>query len=132
LSAANIAPCATAESRPNSVTGFRRRSIPLLFALFVAVTGAASAAQFWDGTWAGGWQNGDGIQIIIAGDKVIGVYRDGDYPEILSSDVSRDGSMLSFWWVGGDGFLQRTGDREATVSVRERGKPARTFTVKRD
>ena len=114
------------------MTGFRCRSIPLVLALFVALTGAASAAQSWDGTWAGGWGHGDGVQIIIAGDKVIGVYRNGDYPEVLSSDVSRDGSMLSFWWVGGDGFLQRTSDREATISIRERGRPVRAFAVHRD
>jgi len=114
------------------VTGFRCRSIPLVLAAFVAVTGAANAAQSWDGTWAGGWEHGDGVQIIITGDKVIGVYRDGDYPEILSSDVSRDGSMLSFWWVGGGGFLQRTGDREATISMRERGRAVRAFTVHRE
>jgi len=110
-----------------------RRSIPLVLAvLALTIASSAGAAQSWDGTWAGGWENGDGIQIIIAGNKVIGVFRDGDYPEILSSAVSSEGSMLSFWWVGGDATLQSTGAREPTVSVREHGKPARAFTVKRE
>jgi len=116
------------------MTGFLRRSVPLLFLVLsaVAVASEASATQSWDGTWAGGWENGDGIQIIIAGNKVIGVGRGMDYPGVLRSDVSAEGSMLSFWWVGGDAFLQRTSDREATISLRERGRLVRTFTVKRD
>jgi len=113
------------------MTGFLRR-IPLILLVAVMVAGAANAAQSWDGTWAGGWENGDGIQIIITSDKVIGVGRGMDYPEVLRSDVSAEGSMLSFWWVGGDAFLQRTGEREATISLRERGRPARAFTVKRE
>jgi hypothetical protein len=113
------------------MTGFLRR-IPLILLVAVMVAAEADAAQSWDGTWAGGWENGDGIQIIITGDKAIGVGRGMDYPEVLRSDVSAEGSMLSFWWVGGDAFLQRTGDREATISLRERGRPVRTFTVKRD
>jgi hypothetical protein len=102
--------------------------------LILVCAAGASAAPSWDGTWAGGWENGDGIQVIIAGNKVIGVYRDNDYPEILSSAVSPEGRMLTFSWVGGDGFLERTNDRarEATISLREHGRPVRAFTVKRE
>jgi hypothetical protein len=94
--------------------------------------GGALAAPSWDGTWAGGWDSGDGIQIIVAGNKVIGVGRDMDYPEILSSDASPEGSMLCVWWIGGDGFLQRTGDREARLTLRERDSPVRTLMLHRD
>jgi hypothetical protein len=100
-----------------------------LFSLFPV---AALMAASWDGTWSGGWENGEGIQIVIAGDKVTRVYRDGDYPEILSSEISPDRGMLVVWWVGGDGFLQRVNDGEATISLRERGTPARAFTVHRE
>ena len=101
--------------------------------LFILLgSGLAVAAPSWDGTWTGGWDNGDGIQIVIAGDKVIGVYRDGDYPEILRSDASPEGRMFCFWWVGGDAFLQRIAEREATISLRERGRPVRIFAVRRD
>jgi hypothetical protein len=106
-----------------------RRALCLLI---LVCAGSAFAAPSWDGTWAGGWEDGDGIQIIIVGNKVIGVGRGDAYPDVLSSDASPEGRMLSFWWVGGDGFLQRTSDREATISVREHGKPVRTFTVKRE
>jgi hypothetical protein len=98
----------------------------------VAFAGTALAAPSWDGTWTGGWEKGNGVQIIVAGDKVTGVYRDGDYPEILSSEVSPEGGMLVLWWVGGDALLRRIGDREAGISLRERGRPARAFTVKRE
>jgi hypothetical protein len=115
------------------MTLFGRGALVGLVGLLVWITGEASAAPSWDGTWTGGWENGDGIQIIVAGDKVTGVYRDGDYPEILSSAMSPEGRMLSFWWVGGDGFLQRTrGDGEATLSLRERGRSVRSFVVKRE
>jgi hypothetical protein len=110
----------------------RRHDVAALLLGLVVFADAASAAQSWDGTWTGGWEKNDGVQIVIAGDKVTGVYRDGDYPEILSSEVSREGGMLTFWWVGGDAFLRRTGDREASISLRERGRPPRSFTVKRE
>jgi hypothetical protein len=113
-----------------ALQALRRRPFLLLFSLLIAIR--AVAAPSWDGTWAGGWEKGDGIQIVIAGDKVIGVYRDGDYPEILSSDMSPDASMVVFWWVGGDALLQRIGEREAAISLRERGRPVRNFTVRPD
>ena len=104
-----------------------------LFALVLFVfCDRALASPSWDGTWAGGWENGDGVQIVIAGDKVIGVGRGMDYPEILGSEVSADCGMLVVWWIGGDGLLQRTGPHEATISMRERGSPVRSFTVRRD
>jgi hypothetical protein len=110
----------------------RRGAFLLLFALLIPIR--SLAAPSWDGTWAGGWENGDGIQIIITGNKVIGVYRGGDYPEILSTAISPEGRMLTFSWVGGDAFLERASDRdrEATISLREHGRPVRSFVVKRE
>ena len=110
-----------------------RRSLPLLLAgVIAAASGVAHAAQSWDGTWAGGWENGDGVQIIIAADKVIGVFRGGDYPDIQKSQLSADGRTLTFAWVGGDGVLQRTGERDAAFVLHERGKPERSFVVHRE
>lgn len=88
----------------------RRHDLAALLLGLVVFAGAASATLSWDGTWTGGWEKSDGVQIVIAGDKATGVYRDGDYPEILNSEVSPEGGMLVFWWVGGDALLQRTGD----------------------
>jgi hypothetical protein len=108
----------------------RRGALAAFLGLFFAA--GALAAPSWDGTWVGGWEEGDGIQIIIAGNKVIGVARGDLYPEILSSAVSPEGRMLSFWWIGGDGFLQRTDDRDATLTMRERNKAERSFVVHRE
>jgi len=109
-----------------------RGALLLLFGMLIAIR--SFAAPSWDGTWAGGWEKGDGIQIVVAGNKVIGVYREGDYPEILSSAVSPEGRMLTVSWVGGDALLQRASERdpEATISLREHGRPVRTFIVKRE
>jgi len=110
---------------------FLRRHIAFVL-LSLAAAGVAQAAPSWDGTWAGGWENGDGVQIIIAGDKVIGVFRGGDYPDITQSQLAADGRTLTFAWAGGDGVLQRTGDREAAFTLHERGKAERKFPVKRE
>jgi hypothetical protein len=110
------------------MTTVLRRRLPLIL-LAVAVAGGAHAAQSWDGTWAGGWENGDGVQIIVAGEKAIGVFRGGDYPDIKQSQLSADGRTLTFAWAGGDGVLQRTGERDAAFTLHERGKPERKFLV---
>jgi len=108
-----------------------RRFLALVL-LSLALGGSAAATQSWDGTWVGGWEGGDGVQIIIAGEKVIGVGRGMDYPDLLGSQVSADGGMLSVSWVGGDGMLERSADRDATFTLRERGMPARKFSVHRE
>jgi hypothetical protein len=110
----------------------RQLGVALLALGLLLGSACGTLAASWDGIWAGGLDNDKAIQISIVGDKVVGVVRDGDFPEVLSSAASSEGSMLCVWWVGGDGFLQRIGDREATISLRERGRPARSFTVKRE
>jgi hypothetical protein len=108
----------------------------LLLCFLLGPTGGSIAApsphNTWDGTWAGGFDKDNHIEIVIAENEVIGVHRNGDDSEILSSDASPEGSMLCVWWVGGDGFLQRTGDGEATISLRERGRPVRDFMIHRE
>jgi hypothetical protein len=101
--------------------------------LGVGALAATGRGPTWDGTWAGGWENGgDGVQIIITSSKVIGVFRHGDYPDIQRSQLSADGKMLTFAWAGGEATLQRTGEDDARITLRERGKPERNFTVKRE
>ena len=55
-----------------------RNSIVMLFALAM-ITTASFAAPDWNGTWAGNWQGGDGIQLIMAGNDPIGIYLHGDH-----------------------------------------------------
>jgi len=112
-----------------------RRSFALVLAGLVVVgvsTGGVQAAQSWDGTWAGGWEAGDGVQIIVAGEKVIGVFRGGDYPDVRRSQLSTDGRTLTFAWAGGEGVLQRIDERDATFTLNERGKAERKFPVHRE
>jgi hypothetical protein len=116
----------------NALIAVMRRSLPLILAIFIGAAGGALAAPSWDGTWAGGWEGGVGVQIIVAGNKVIGVFRGGDYQDARHSEVSADGHTLSFAWAGGDGLSLRTGDREAAFTLHERGKPERKFVVRRE
>jgi len=110
----------------------RRGVLLVLAGILATVAGSANGAPLWDGTWAGGWENGDGVQIIITSGKVIGVFRGGDYPDILKSQLSADESTLIFAWSGGDGVLRRTGEHDAAFTLHERGKPERSFAVHRE
>ncbi len=50
----------------------------------------AQARQSWDGTWAGGWSDKSGAQIIFAGDEFIGIYWRDDYIGDAKGAVSRE------------------------------------------
>ena len=56
-----------------------RRSVVLalvgLITLGATATASTGCGMAWDGTWAGGWDNGDGVQLTFVGDKIISVYR---------------------------------------------------------
>jgi hypothetical protein len=45
----------------------------------------------WGGTWVGGWDKGTGVQLIFAGETLIGFYFRDDYEEILRSSVAAEG-----------------------------------------
>jgi hypothetical protein len=115
---------------------FRQGIKPLLAALIV-ITGLGGAAAStgrgasWDGTWAGGWDNRDGVQITFVGQKLISFYR-GDYRDIERSQISADGKTVTFAWAGGEATLQRAGEDDARITLRERGKAERSFVVKRE
>ncbi len=106
------------------------RALALLFAI---MTTPALAASDWNGTWAGNWQGGDGIQLIMAGNDAIGIYLHGDYlSDELNAKVSTDGKTLTINWAHGNAVLTRDGDEAAHITIREPGKPAASFSVKRD
>lgn len=94
--------------------------------------GRAFAAASWDGTWVGGWGDGEQIRIVVAGNKVTEVARGNAYAEVLSSEASPEGGMLCVWWIGGDSLLRRTGERAAIISLRERGRPMRSSGLRRE
>jgi hypothetical protein len=109
-----------------------------LLAVVVAIAamvlaGPARAAADWNGTWAGNWQGGDGIQLIMAGNDAIGIYLHGDYlSDELHAKVSADGKTLTISWAHGNALLTRDSAEVAHITIREPGKPAETFAVKRD
>jgi hypothetical protein len=59
------------------------------------------------GTWVGGWEKGTGVQLIFAGETLIGFYFRDDYEEIQRSTVAADGGR-TFAWDKGEASLTRT------------------------
>jgi hypothetical protein len=109
------------------------RAIALAFALAaaLAVAGAAHAGD-WDATWAGGFEDGgDGVQVIVLGDQVLGFFYSGDYLDLSDpGSLAADGT-ITFRWDGGEGTLAGTGD-DRTLTIRSAGKPDRVIALKRD
>ena len=98
------------------------RTIAVLLASSLAAAPALAhpdAEHPWDATWFGGFEGGgDGVQLIVAGDEVIGFFYGGDYVDVSSTEpLGADGS-LSFTWVGGHATLSRDGDaRTVTITL---------------
>lgn len=85
----------------------------------------------WDGTWVGGWDRGAGVQIIFAGDTLIGFYFRNDYKEIRPSANSSNGGR-TFTWDKGAATLSRTPDGGVVILVREHGQPDISIPLKRE
>jgi hypothetical protein len=79
------------------------------------------AAHPWDASWAGGFEDGgDGVQLIVAGNEVIGFYFHGDYIDVTQNDaIAADGS-LSFSWTHGHATLRLNGE-ERSIAIHEDG-----------
>ncbi len=100
---------------------------------FACLISPALAAADWNGTWAGNWQNGDGVQIVMAGNDAITLYLHGDYlSEDLHAAVSAGGKTLTITWRHGHATLTRDGDDTARAVLAEPGHTDLAFTVKRD
>ena len=107
--------------------------IALALTLALLVSGAALAQSGrvgWDGTWAGGWDNGNGVQLVFAGETLIAFNWRGDYKDVTRSAAAPDGSR-SFAWDKGEATATRAGNT-ATLGIREPGKPAVSVTLKRE
>jgi hypothetical protein len=85
----------------------------------------------WDGTWVGGWDRGAGVQLIFAGDTLVGFYLRRDYREILRSTVSPGGGIV-FRWDKGEATLTRIAKGGALLVVREAGRPEISIPLKRE
>ena len=104
----------------------------VLSVLFALGFGAAAAAETLDGTWAGGWETGDGVQIIVVGDRVIGFYRGDDYLTVERSVSVPGGGAIDFTWPSGEAVLARDAKGEVRVTIRAKGKTEEIIPVKRD
>jgi len=97
--------------------------MPRLFVLLALVLATpAFAASDWNGTWAGNWGGAEqqGVQIIMAGNDVIGIYWHGDYlPDEMKSTVSPDGEVLSITWKNGAATLTRNSDTTAKFQIHD-------------
>lgn len=105
-------------------------AIALVAALAVAAPAFADpdAAHPWDATWVGGWDDGgDGVQLIVAGNAVVGFYFHGDYIADAAGALAEDGT-LTVTWTGGAATLRREGPT-AALTIRETGKPERIIKV---
>ena len=114
------------------MTGIPGRLV-LALALTASLVGGAlaqSARVGWDGTWAGGWDQGNGVQLVFAGEALIAFYWRNDYKSIVRSAASPDGR--TFVWDRGDATLTRGADGMARLGVRERGKPEISVSLKRE
>jgi hypothetical protein len=110
----------------------------LVVAVVMCLIAASTEAAFgqsgrvgWDGTWVGGWDKGTGVQLIFAGETLIGFYFRDDYEEILRSTVAADGGR-TFAWDKGDASLTRTPNGGTRLVVHERGKPEVSMPLKRE
>ncbi len=92
----------------------------------------AQERQSWDGTWAGGWTDKSGAQIIFAGDEVIGFYWRDDYIEDAKGAISPNGATATIKWPRGEAVLTRESPTSARATVREQGRSAVSFALKKD
>jgi hypothetical protein len=107
-----------------------------LISVFAALLGCsvafAGAASDWNGTWVGNWSNGNGAQIIFAGNALSGVYWDGDYIMDAHAALSDDGRVVSITWTGATAVLTRDGDATAHIVIREHDRADAAFVLKKD
>ncbi len=79
------------------------------------------SAHPWDASWAGGWEGGgDGVQLIVAGNEVIGFFYHGDYLEVTQTTALAADGSLSFAWANGKATLRVTGGERA-ITISENG-----------
>lgn len=106
--------------------------IAIAAALALAAPALAGNGHPWDGTWSGSAGEGGGtVQVIVAGDEVIGFFAGGDYITVTAtSPLAADGA-LTFRWAGGSATLSVKGGKHLLL-VRKNGDGSRTVTLTAD
>jgi hypothetical protein len=105
------------------------------FCIFALAATPALAAPDWNGTWVGNWQSadGNGIQVMMAGNDATGIFWNGDYlPDELHSVASADGKTLTITWNHSSATLVRDGESAAHIVIHEPGHRDSAFTVMLD
>jgi hypothetical protein len=104
----------------------------LYAACAMAEASLAQAAADWNGTWIGNWQNGQGTQIIFAGNDFIGMYWNGDYLEDTRATLSAGDKVVTVAWPNSQAVITRDGDTAAHIVIHEKGKPDASFPLKKE
>jgi hypothetical protein len=93
---------------------------------------AASAADTWNGTWAGNVTDADTAQLIFADDQLVGFFWDGDYLSAVSAKAQSGGTIVAITWAAGTATLTRDGPQAAHLTVQQKGKPDVTVALMPD
>ena len=91
---------------------------------------AQTAPAGWNGTWAGGWDRGIGVQLVFAGDQLVAFYWRGDYQDVRHASAGRGNKR--FAWDDGEATVTRTAEGAAQLIVREKGKPDVSISLDRE
>ena len=102
------------------------------FLIAAVLGGGAWAAASWDGTWAGGFDAGAGIQLIVADEAVVGLFAGNDYVDGVQSSLSADGTTLTVSWPAGRVTVTRLGDDSASAVIHTGGTSDVTVALKRE
>src|SRR5262245_11822382 len=106
--------------------------MPRLLAAALAALAAcgAHAADTWDGIWVGDAPDASsGVQLIFAGNDLIGFFWNGDYLDMRSSLSTSDG-VVTITWTRGQAILTRDGPKNAHLQVFQRGVADMTVLVR--
>jgi hypothetical protein len=102
----------------------------LAMTLAAAAAGTAVADDSWEGTWVGDAPDaGSGVQLIFAGNALIGFFWAGDYIDMRAS-LSRADGVVTITWTRGQAILTRDGPKTGHLQVFQRGKSEMTVLVR--
>ncbi len=112
----------------------RAKILGMVVAALVSLAAPAWADQThpWDASWFGGFGgNSEGVQIIVAGNQVVGFFFAGEYLDIAKTNpIAADGS-LTFTWDGGTATMSAPGGK-AALAVHKAGSPDAVIPLSRD
>src|ERR1051325_12172250 len=101
-----------------------------LLAIFHGATALGQTPAGWNGTWAGGWDRGVGVQLVFAGDQLVAFYWRGNYKDVRRTSAGK--GTKRFAWDNGKATLTRTTDDSAELIVGEQGQPELSISLTRE